>query len=123
MRTHSTRTFIPYNINRRSFIQMATTGLFIAGINATLPLPAWAKTSALGLREQEAKSRYDLKIGYSPITIDGRTATSTGINETVPGPLIRLREGDDIELNVTNALDDDSSIHWHGMCVRVCVCV
>jgi len=117
MKLENTTSLI-YNIpNRRRFLQMAGTGLFVAGINAALPLPAWAKTAAAGLREYEIKSRYDLKIGYSPITLDGRTATSTGINGTVPGPLIRLREGDNIKLNVTNALDEDSSIHWHGIIV------
>ena len=83
----------------------------------SLPLPAWAKTAALGVRKSQLNSRYESEIGYSPITIDGRKATSTGINCTVPGPLIRLREGDDIKLNVSNALNDDTSIHWNGIIV------
>ena len=112
-----TTTHIQPDINRRRFIQMAGGGLFVTGFNAALSLPAWAQPTALGLREHEAKSRYDLTIDYSPITIDGREATATGINGTVPGPLIRLREGDDINLNVTNGLDEDSSIHWHGIIV------
>ena len=35
----------------------------------------------------------------------------------MPGPLIRLKEGEPVKLNVTNALDEDSSIHWHGLLV------
>jgi len=115
MKSDITTSLTPPDINRRRFIQMAGAGLFVAGFNAALPLPAWAKTAALGLREHEAKNRYDLNIGYSPITIDGRKATATGINGTVPGPLIRMREGDFVNLNVTNGLDADSSIHWHGI--------
>ena len=105
----------PSDTNRRRFMQMAGAGLFVTGFGTTLLLPAWAKTAALGLRETEIKTRYDLNIGYSPIVIDGRKATSTGINGTMPGPLIRLREGDMVNLNVTNGLDTDSSIHWHGI--------
>lgn len=115
MKPDITTSLTPPDINRRRFIQMAGAGLFVAGINAALPLPAWAKTAALGLREHEAKRRYDLNIGYSPITLDGRKATATGINGTVPGPLIRMREGEFVNLNVTNGLDADSSIHWHGI--------
>lgn len=117
IRESNTTVHFQPDINRRRFIQMVGAGLFVAGFKATLPFPAWAKTASPGLREHEANSRYDLTIGYSPITIDGRKATATGINGTVPGPLVRLREGDDINLNVTNRLDDDSSIHWHGIIV------
>jgi CopA family copper-resistance protein len=70
-------------------------------------------------RELTRQSRYDLTIGYSPIRIDGREGVSTGINGTVPGPLVHLREGDDVILSVTNRLMDTehSSIHWHGILV------
>jgi len=37
------------------------------------------------------------------------------MNRMVPGPLIRLREGDDAVLRVTNRLSEISSIHWHGL--------
>jgi len=107
-------------ISRRRFVQGLGTGLFLAGMQTALPLPLWARSERWGLEGLPgARSRYDLTIGYSPITIDGRKGTSTGINGTVPGPLVRLREGDEVELNVTNALMDaeHSSIHWHGILV------
>jgi CopA family copper-resistance protein len=36
------------------------------------------------------------------------------INGTVPGPLLRLREGQNVRITVNNRLDEDTSIHWHG---------
>ena len=42
-------------------------------------------------------------------------ATATTINGSVPGPLIRLQEGQNITLKVTNHLKEASSIHWHGI--------
>ncbi|MDZ7696388.1 MAG: copper resistance system multicopper oxidase [Deltaproteobacteria bacterium] len=84
-----------------------------------MPLPGWASTATTGIKRKSPKRRYDLSIGYSPIRIDGRGGISTSINGTVPGPLVHLREGDDVVLNVTNTLMDTehASIHWHGILV------
>jgi CopA family copper-resistance protein len=49
--------------------------------------------------------------------IDGQTSQAIGINGTVPAPLIRLREGQNVRLRVINDLTEDSSIHWHGLLV------
>jgi hypothetical protein len=37
------------------------------------------------------------------------------VNGQVPGPTLRVREGDNLRINVTNKLDDSTSIHWHGL--------
>ncbi|BCB07679.1 copper oxidase [Vreelandella venusta] len=47
--------------------------------------------------------------------IDGQEAKPITINGTSPGPLIRLKEGQDAVLRVTNLLDESTSIHWHGL--------
>lgn len=106
-------------ITRRDFIKTTGAGLFLAGLHCGLPLPAWALTANAGIKQKRPRSRYDLTIGYSPLRIDGVEGRSTAINGTVPGPLIHLREGDDVSLNVTNRLMDvaHSSIHWHGILV------
>ncbi len=36
-------------------------------------------------------------------------------NQQVPGPQIRVDEGDELRINVTNNLDDPTSVHWHGL--------
>jgi CopA family copper-resistance protein len=107
------------DITRRDFIRAAGSGLFLAGLQFTFPLPAWAVTANAGIKKANPRSRYDLAIGYSPIGIDGREGTATAINGMVPGPLVHLREGDNVVLNVTNELMDTehSSIHWHGILV------
>ncbi len=107
-------------VSRRRFLQALGSGLFLAGLHTAFPLPLWARSDQWGLAGlPAAQSSYDLTIGYYPIVIDGREGLSTGINGTVPGPLVRLREGDDVALNVTNAMMDTehSSIHWHGILV------
>jgi CopA family copper-resistance protein len=108
-----------YGITRRDFIKATGAGLFMAGLQWTLPLPAWAGTASPGINGMKPKKQYDLIIGHSPIRIDGRVGVSTGINGTVPCPLLRWREGDTVSLKVTNELYDSkhASIHWHGILV------
>jgi CopA family copper-resistance protein len=106
-------------VSRREFIQAGGAGIFLAGLHLSLPVPAWAFTANTGIVQAASQKRYDLVIDYMPIRIDGRSGTATAINGTVPGPLLHLREGDDVILNVTNRMmdTDHSSIHWHGILV------
>lgn len=106
-------------MTRRDFIKATGAGLFLAGLKFALPLPAWALSAGSGIEQMAPVNRYDLTIGYSPIRIDGREGTATAINGSVPGPLVHLREGEEVVLNVTNHLMDTahSSIHWHGILV------
>ena len=57
----------------------------------------------------------DLSIGAGHRMIEGRSGHGIAVNGSVPGPLLRLREGEDIEITVHNTLAEDSSIHWHGL--------
>ena len=38
-------------------------------------------------------------------------------NNQVPGPLIRVTEGDRVRINVTNHLPESTTVHWHGLIV------
>ncbi|MDZ4369855.1 MAG: copper resistance system multicopper oxidase [Phenylobacterium sp.] len=81
-------------------------------------LPGWAQSQSAGGTSTAALSgeRIDLSIGHVPVRIRGRVGHGIGINGTVPGPLIRLREGQRVQLAVHNGLsDEDTSIHWHGL--------
>ena len=57
----------------------------------------------------------DLVIDALDLPIDGRTAHAIAVNGTVPGPIVRFREGETAVLRVTNRLEEISSIHWHGI--------
>jgi CopA family copper-resistance protein len=46
---------------------------------------------------------------------EGRTANAIALNGSIPGPLLRLREGQEAVIRVTNHLDEITSIHWHGL--------
>jgi CopA family copper-resistance protein len=59
----------------------------------------------------------DLSVGHGPRVVQGRKGHGIAVNGSVPGPLIRLKEGQNVRLNVTNQLGLDTSIHWHGLLV------
>ena len=83
-------------------------------------LPAWAQTGSPGLRADLPTltgPNVDLTVGHSPFTVGGRTGHAVTINGVLPAPLVRLREGQTVRLSVTNTLDEDTSIHWHGLLV------
>ena len=46
--------------------------------------------------------------------VDGVNRTVYLINDQLPGPLIDVEEGDELEVFVTNQLPVDNTIHWHG---------
>ncbi|PZO76267.1 MAG: copper-binding protein [Sphingomonas hengshuiensis] len=106
------------SIDRRGLLR----GSMALGGTAALSAwyPAWAQPVSAGIvRPLPTVSGDDitLRIAHHMMTIDGRESHAIGINGTVPAPLIRLREGQTVRLHVENALDEDSSIHWHGLIV------
>ena len=60
---------------------------------------------------------FNLTIGESAVNYTGHRRTATAVNGQVPGPLLRMREGDTVTVRVTNQLRVRSSIHWHGLIV------
>lgn len=50
-----------------------------------------------------------------PVNFTGRPAVATGIEGSVPGPVLRWRQGDEAVIRVENRLPVTSSIHWHGI--------
>lgn len=103
-------------LNRRTFLARSAA---IGGAAVFAPLlPAWARSGTQGLMaDMPVLSGGDvaLTIGHTPFTVGGRTGQAITINGTLPAPLIRLKEGQNARISVTNTLEEDSSIHWHGI--------
>ena len=57
----------------------------------------------------------DLAVGQGAIEVAGRSGHTFAVNGSVPGPLVRLKEGEAVTLRVANHLAQDTSIHWHGL--------
>jgi len=105
------------DLDRRALLRAAAA---LGGGSAAAALfPGWAQSATPGLVRPQALSGEDirLEIGHSPFKVEGRTGHAVTINGTVPGPLIRLKEGQNVRLSVVNGLDEETSIHWHGLLV------
>ena len=107
------------NPSRRRFIQGLAAGGAVAGLGLW-PKQAWALKSP-GQANVLSGTQFDLSIGETPMNFTGRTRTAVTVNGSLPGPVLRWREGDTVTLRVTNALPPgsihghDASIHWHGI--------
>ena len=107
------------HIERRTFLRAGVYGT--AGLGLSSLFPAWAQTGSHGLAAKSmptvAGNEIRLNIAETSFKVDGRTGHAIAINGTIPAPLIRLREGETVRLVVNNMLDEDTSIHWHGLIV------
>jgi len=58
---------------------------------------------------------YDLTVDNVTIDTGDFQKQGIGYNGASPGPVLRFDEGEDVTINVTNNLDESTSIHWHGL--------
>ncbi len=104
------------DLDRRHLLRGAST---LAG-GLAFAAPGWARSATGGLAPSMPTltgSDIALSICHAHFAVDGREGHAVTINGTVPGPLIRLREGQTVRLSVKNGLDEDTSLHWHGVLV------
>ncbi|MAT65602.1 MAG: copper resistance protein CopA, partial [Gammaproteobacteria bacterium] len=104
---------------RRQLLKALAASGLITGLGPLLP--AYARTGVTaagraGVPGGEPRDvTMDIAIRRESIDIAGGHASATTINHTIPGPLVELWEGQRATLRVTNHLEEDSSIHWHGI--------
>jgi len=99
------------SMSRRTFVR----GAVASGATfALLRRGALAATSHLEPPTLSGTS-FALTIDELPVDFTGTAAVATAVNGSVPGPILRFREGDTVTLAVTNRLRETSSIHWHGL--------
>jgi CopA family copper-resistance protein len=114
-------------IDRRALLRGGVFGSL--GLGLTNLFPAWAQTGSHGVSHGRggglaAKAgptltgnEIRLRVAETAFNVDGRIGHALAINGTIPAPLIRLREGENVRLIVENTLGEDTSIHWHGLIV------
>jgi CopA family copper-resistance protein len=100
--------------NRRRFVQ----GLAAGGVLAATPTwlqAAMSSKVAQGQTPVLSGREINLVIAENPVNFTGVTRMATTINGSIPAPTLRLREGDEVTIRVTNHLAVATSIHWHGI--------
>lgn len=100
----------PFSLSRRRFVE----GVASVGLLASVGWPLRRALAATGPATLTGNN-FDLTIGTMPFNVTGRTRTATVVNNSVPAPILRFREGETVTINVKNTLRESTSIHWHGL--------
>ena len=102
-------------VSRRTFVKGLAAGGALTGFDAW----DWRALAQGPSRNPQPVLRgtsFDLSIGETPMNFTGSPRIAQTINGSIPGPILRWREGDTVTLRVANRLgDQDTSIHWHGV--------
>lgn len=94
-------------ISRRHFMHGFAGAAFVLGA------ARWGSSPAAVL----TGTQFDLTIDELPVNFTGTRRTAVAINGQVPGPTLRMREGDTVTIRVTNRLRETTALHWHGLIV------
>lgn len=101
---------------RRRFVQGLAAGGVVLGL---APMLAAARATVPATRTghvpELSGTEFDLVIDETPVNFTGKARMATTINGSIPGPTLRMREGDTVTIRVTNRLKEPTSIHWHGI--------
>jgi FtsP/CotA-like multicopper oxidase with cupredoxin domain len=113
----------PTALTRRQALLLsasATAGLAAAG------LPRWAQGAPSAVQALPIPALIEARSG-EPVTlalqktqhrfVPGRAVPSQGISASYLGPVVRVRTGDTIPFRVENRLDEETTLHWHGLLV------
>lgn len=106
--------------SRRQFIKRVAQGSLLAsqtGLLAGMSSRLYGQGGAFAHSSPEVLSGkvIDLVIEERWVNFSGKSQLATVINGSLPAPTLRLREGDEVTINVTNRLSVASSLHWHGI--------
>jgi FtsP/CotA-like multicopper oxidase with cupredoxin domain len=118
-------------MNRRDFVRLGWATVIGAGVHrlgpafaqaaALQPAPAPPQNPIRGMLAPKATERAaDFTLGIAPTTVElaPQVVISTiGYSNKIPGPLLRMREGKSVTVDVVNDTDVPEYVHWHGLFV------
>ncbi len=111
-------------LSRRSLLE----GGAVIGASALVPRPLWDAAAAaaqpqslhipalLDARKLAHSVSLEVQVGNTEF-FPGRTSKTLGYNGSYLGPTIRANRGDEVEIAVINALEEDTTVHWHGLLI------
>jgi FtsP/CotA-like multicopper oxidase with cupredoxin domain len=106
-------------VDRRDFIKLG--GVAAIELSAARLLMSQAQPSMPGMQPagaaQEA-SKADFTLRIAPVTVElapTRIISTIGYNGTSPGPILRMKEGKPVIVEVINDTDVPELVHWHGL--------
>ena len=113
-----------HRLSRRTFIAAtaAVGGLVLTGCGRGDESSARANAVAAAEAQRPHTGRTvtaSLRPGPATIDLGGTRAATLAYGDTVPGPLLRATAGDDVVVTLNNGLSGPTSVHWHGIALRL----
>jgi FtsP/CotA-like multicopper oxidase with cupredoxin domain len=102
-------------VKRRDFVKLGSASAFAAATRLSGQMPMGSGTNA----PAEA-GKADITLRIAPVTVElapDRILSTIGYNGTSPGPILRMREGKSVTVDVINETDTPELVHWHGMLI------
>ena len=93
------------NVSRRTFLQ--------CGASLALTTIANSRIAQAG-----GPAEYRLRAATGAVHLAGDKGSLTDVlayNGSVPGPVLRLKQGEPVRMIIDNGLDQDTTVHWHGI--------
>ena len=102
--------------SRRQLLQ----GLILGGVTSALPATLSAQSNTItaaarGTAPVINGPVVDLVVEEARVNFSGESRVATTINGSIPAPTLKFPEGDEVTIRVTNRLQVQTSIHWHGI--------
>ena len=112
----------PMRVSRRTFLAGAVAtafGLAACERAGSVKIPSGRIDAAEAARPHTGRTvAAELKPARTQIDLGGVRAATFTYGDTVPGPLIRAKVGDELAITVKNRLPHPTSVHWHGIALR-----
>ena len=117
-------------MNRRDFVRIGFAAVAATGAGkleralaqspGAMQMPGTPQHSMAPLEPRLGGHAADFTLRIAPTLVElaPQVVVSTiGYNDKVPGPLMRMREGQHVTIDVTNETDVPEYVHWHGLFV------
>lgn len=105
---------IPQDLSKRRFVMGASSLLALSALPFSKNILAQGQHLYNGPKTIAGRE-FDLTIDHQAVNFTGAPAMATTVNQSLPGPVLRWKQGEKVRLNVANLLHHPSSIHWHGI--------
>jgi len=109
-------------VRRRDFLKLGGAAALGAGAAELLPaqMQTGAPASPPGNPAATETTKADITLQIAPVTVElapNHIISTIGYNGTAPGPILRMREGVPVTVDVTNETDVPEYVHWHGLLI------
>jgi FtsP/CotA-like multicopper oxidase with cupredoxin domain len=98
-------------MHRRDFLKASTLAAASTALGAQMPMAPPQPTPT-------TPADYTLRI--APVTVElapDRILSTIGYNNTSPGPILRMKQGKPITVDIINQTDTPELVHWHGLTI------